>query len=496
MADRNKELIELLRELARLTELDEGSAMSFRVRAYENAATELELQRTDIAALPEKELEGIHGVGKSMAKKIREWADSGRIAKLDELRAKYPPAFQALTRIPGLGPKRVQKLRAELGIENVDQLRAAVAAQQVRGLAGFGAKTEEQISKALESIGSTGERRPIAEALPLAQALVAALRDAPGAELVQYCGSTRRFRDSIADIDIVVAAAMAAPIMERFVGLPQVASVIAHGDTKSAVITGAGIQVDLRVVTRAQWGAAILYFTGSKAHNIELRQRALDRGWTLNEYALAELETENPVASATEEDIYAALGLPWIPPPMREGTGEIAAAEAGRLPAWPRAEDLAGAAPAPAERAIDAEGRLEGAGDEPCTAAIRSHYGLDAAAQTRRLIAAAGDPRVRVLRHLTGRILGQREPIGFDVDAVLRACAAAGVALEIDGALERLDPPPEILRRAGELGCRFVLAGGDHALLLAQRGWVDRAQVMSGPTPSMKQSSGPSKPSE
>ncbi|HTM19080.1 MAG TPA: helix-hairpin-helix domain-containing protein, partial [Kofleriaceae bacterium] len=396
--DRNREIVELLRELARLTEIDEGGAMSFRGRAYENAAAELELQRADITALTEKELEALHAVGKSMAKKIREWADTGKLAKLEELRAKYPPSLIALTRIPGLGPKRVLKLRAELGVESIEQLRAAVAAQQVRGLAGFGAKMEQQIAKALERTGG-GERRPLHEALPLARALVAALAELPGAERVQYGGSVRRFRETIADIDILVAAADAAPIMARFTNLPQAARVLAHGDTKSAIETPQGLQVDLRVVEARCWGAALLYFTGSKAHNIELRQRALDRGWTLNEYALAELDSEKPVAGATEEEIYAALGLPWIPPPMREGSGEIAAAAAGTLPAWPSADDV----PAPAdlpERTLDAEGNLEGSGDAPCAAAIRSLFDLDRDRQTRRLVRAAGDPRVRRLRHL------------------------------------------------------------------------------------------------
>ena len=495
MADRNKELVELLRELARLTELDEGSAMSFRVRAYENAAAELELQRVDLAALDDKALAALPAVGKSMAKKIREWAERGSIGKLDELRARYPPAFLELMRIPGLGPKRVHKLRAELGVDSIEQLRAAVAAQQVRGLPGFGVKTEEQIARALERMTpGAGGRTPIALALPLARTLVAALTGAPGVDRAQYGGSTRRLRETIADIDILVAAAAAGPVMDCFVSLPEVAEVLAHGDTKSAVLTRAGIQVDLRVVAVPQWGAALLYFTGSKAHNIELRQRALDRGWTLNEYALAELQTERPVAGASEEEVYAALGLPWIPPPMREGTGEIAAAAAGTLPDWPRADDLRPSDRPLIERAIGVDGELAGPPDgEPGAAEVHDHFDLDRSSQTARLVRAAGDARVLLLRHLTGRLIGQRDPIDLDADEVLRACAAAGTALEIDGALDRLDPPPELLRRAGELGVRFTIAGApgeertEHGLLLAQRGWVDRSQVMSGPMPSIKQ---------
>ncbi len=343
MTDRNVEITALLAELVELTALDEGSAQSFRVRAYENALHELELVRDDIAAMSEKQLCQIEGVGKSTAMKIREYFDTGAIAKLEALRAAYPPAFRELTRIPGLGPKSLKKLRAELGVENLEDLRAAITGQRIRDLPGFGAKSEEKLAQALERIGLAGKekRTPIAEALPLAEELAARLEAMDEVERAQYCGSLRRFRETVADIDIVAVATDAAPVMQAFVDAPGVTVVLGHGETKSSVVAR-GIQIDLRVIAPEQWGAAILYFTGSKAHNIGLRQRAIERGWTLNEYGLTHAESSEVIAQRSEEEIYQALEMDWVPPPMREDTGEIARAAEGALPRVPAAEDLVG----------------------------------------------------------------------------------------------------------------------------------------------------------
>lgn len=431
MSDRNREIIELLGELVELSILDEGSSQSFRVRAYENAMHELELVRDDISTMSVKELVAIDGVGKSTAQKIREYFESGSIAKLEGLRAKYPPAYRALSKIPGLGPKGLQKLRTELGVEDLEGLRAAVAEQRIRELPGFGAKSEEKIARAIERMSLHGKhhRTPIATAMPIAEALLARLESVAGVERAQYGGSLRRFRDTVADIDIVCAATDAAPVMACLVEWDQVSEILGHGETKSSIVTPAGLQVDLRVVEPAQFGAAILYFTGSKAHNIALRQRAIERGWTLNEYGLTHAESGEVIASESEEAIYSALDMVWIPPPMREDTGEVALAAAGDLPAVLRAEDLAGERPAL--------------------------------------------PPARVRTHLTGRTVGGDEPAPVD-DSEIEACVAQNVAIEIDADLERLDPPPEVLRRAGELGAVFTVRAprAEYGAWLAQRGWV------------------------
>ena len=329
----NDGLVALFKELTELTVLDEGSPNAFRARAYENAMDAIGTYRGDLSALSEKELTGIDGIGTSTAKKIREFFAAGKIAKLEELRKKYPREFVELGKIPGLGPKTLLRLRSELGIQNLNDLRAAIEGRKLRDLKGLGAKMEEKILHSIGRMGLTGKdkRVPIAEALPIARELVAELEKLPEVERALYCGSLRRFRETIADIDIVVASKEPGPVMERFVKMPRVTEVIGSGETKTSVLTATGLQVDLRIVEPHQFGAACQYFTGSKTHNIKLRQIALERGWLLNEYGLSVAETGEVVASETEEAIYQALGLTLIPPPMREDRGEIENAAEGKL---------------------------------------------------------------------------------------------------------------------------------------------------------------------
>lgn len=342
--DLKADIVEALKELAELTTLDEGSPQAFRVRAYENAQRAVQGVSGDVAEMTEAQLTKLDGIGKSTAKKIRQFIDSGSIDKLDELRAEYPRSVVEMSHIPGVGPKAVKKLRAELGIESVADLKKAIEEQKIRGLKGFGKKSEEKIAKAIERLGLDGKERrtPIAKALPIALRLVNELEEMDGVVEARYCGSLRRFRETIGDLDIVVASDDSKPIMDWLVGLPMVSDVIVHGETKTSVLTHKGLQIDLRVVEPKQFGAACLYFTGSKAHNIKLRQRAMDKGWLLNEYALEEAETGKVVASETEEAIYEALGLPWIPEVLREDDGEIEAAEKGNLPRAIALDDLRG----------------------------------------------------------------------------------------------------------------------------------------------------------
>jgi DNA polymerase (family 10) len=344
MAGPNETLLGLFREMVQLTILDEGSPNAFRVRAYENALDAIATHRGNLEALSEKELVAIDGIGKSTAKKIREFFETGRITKLEELRKKFPPDLVELTRIPGLGPKTLARLRSELGIENVDALRAAIAAKKIRELKGLGAKMEEKLLHAIERMGTTGKekRRPIGEALPIARELVAELEKHTAVDRAQYCGSLRRFRETIADIDIVVASRDPTAVMESFVKMPSVREVIGSGETKTSVLTATGMQVDLRIVEPGQFGAACQYFTGSKAHNIKLRQMALERGWLLNEYGLSEAESGKVIAAKSEDAIYKALGLTHIPPPMREDHGEIERAARGERLTEFQMEDFRG----------------------------------------------------------------------------------------------------------------------------------------------------------
>ncbi|MDH5615612.1 MAG: DNA polymerase/3'-5' exonuclease PolX [Acidimicrobiia bacterium] len=341
---RNREVARVLSELALLTELDEGSPQAFRVRAYDNAARAVDGLATDVASMSPSQLVATKGIGKSTAQKIGEYLESGKIAKLERLRELFPPAYVELTRIPGLGPKRVAVLHEELGIGSVDDLRQAIEQQALRALAGFGPKSEEKLIQAIERLGLSGKERrtPIEHALPVAREIVAALASVEGVESIEYAGSLRRFRETIGDIDILVAARDRNAVMAEFLDLAVVKDVLGKGETKSSVVTHGGMQVDLRVVDPDQYGAALLYFTGSKAHNIRLRQLALERDWTLNEYALSEVESGKVVASKTEETIYEALGVSFIEPPLREDTGEIEAAQDGTLPDLVHLDDIKG----------------------------------------------------------------------------------------------------------------------------------------------------------
>jgi DNA polymerase (family X) len=378
MSSTNDEVARLLAELAALTELDEASPQAFRVRAYQNAQRAVAQLPRDVGDLSASELAEVRGIGKSIASRIREYVDTGTIGKLEELRAKHPAGKRDLLKVPGLGPKTVELLATELGVTDLDGLRAALDDGRIADLPGLGEKTAENLRRAVDEAALTSkqERVQLYVAVPVAERIVAALDVLDVAEQVAYAGSVRRFRGDIGDIDVLVAAADgdAAEVTERFLGLPDVDRVLASGATKTSVLTWEGVQVDLRVVPPSSFGAALLYFTGSKAHNIRLRQRALARGMTLNEYVLARLpedvEVEDVeggegggdaedagtaaptarvpwqdlevVASEREEDVYAALDLPWIAPELREDDGEFERAEARELPDLVTRADLRG----------------------------------------------------------------------------------------------------------------------------------------------------------
>src|SRR5450432_283068 len=334
MADTKQDVLDMLQELAELTLVDEGEPQSFRVRAYESAAQAIGAQATDLGKLTVAELQRIDCIGTSTAEKIRELLETGKVAKLEGLRQKHPRSVVELLRIQGLGPKALKRLRAELGVQSIEDLRGAIADHRLSALKGFGTKSEDNLARALARLEEQGplKRTPISVALPLATRIVARLAEIPGVMHASTCGSLRRFSETIGDVDIVVASSDAEAVMAVVVTMPAVDRVLVRGASKTSVVTRRGTQIDVRVVAPAQLGAALLYFTGSKGHNIKLRQRALARGWTLNEYALAELEGGKVIASETEEEIFHALGLPFIPPVLREDVGEIEAAEAGKLP--------------------------------------------------------------------------------------------------------------------------------------------------------------------
>ena len=340
MAWANEEIAGLLREYAELTQITGGDV--FRVRNYEKAARSVRGWGEDVGQLDAKAVRAIPGVGASIAAKIAEYRETGSIGALDELRARIPPGVLELTRVPGLGPKRALQLNRDLGVESVDDLSAAIKAGRLDGLAGFGAKSEERLASGIEVYRQGRERVLLDVASHTATTMVAALSAVPGCQRCAYAGSLRRMRETIGDVDILAAADDSAPLMAAFIAQPGVAGVIVSGETKTSIRTAAGLQVDLRVVQLDAWGAALQYFTGSTAHNVAVRQIAVRNKLRLSEYGLFETETGQVIVSRSEEEVYARLGLAWIPPAMREDHGEIEAAARGEIPVLVRENDLRG----------------------------------------------------------------------------------------------------------------------------------------------------------
>jgi DNA polymerase (family 10) len=275
-----------------------------------------------------------------MYKKIVELATTGRLEAYEALRKTTPPGLVALLRVPGLGPKKIKALHETLSVESLADLRAAAESNRIAVLKGFGEKTQAKILEGIAFIESTGDRVLLSTARRLVAPVIAAVREFPGVIRAEVCGSLRRGRETIGDLDVLFSADDPAPVLNTFVKLPHVANVLAHGSTKASVRLLDGVQCDLRGVTDAQFAFALHYFTGSKEHNILVRRRALAHGYSLNEYALA--GERGHVDCRTEADLFAALGLPEVPPELREGAGEIEAAEAGALPELLTLDDLTG----------------------------------------------------------------------------------------------------------------------------------------------------------
>ena len=336
----NADVATAFEEMADLLEIE--GANPFRVRAYRFAARTLRDLPAEVGEMVAKgeDLTSLPGIGDDLAGKIKEILATGTAAALEAQRKRVPATLTELLRIPGLGPKRVKTLAHELKIRSLSELQTAAQAGRVRTLAGFGEKTEQHILDALATRLAEAPRVQRAVAIPSAEALVAYLEQSSGVSRVIAAGSYRRGLETIGDLDILVTAPAGRAVMDRFVAYQEVRDVLAHGATKSSVRLQSGLQVDLRVVPQESYGAALLYFTGSKAHNVVLRQLAQQRGLKLNEYGV--FRGDKPVAGETEESVYASLGLPWIPPELREGRGEIDAAKAGRLPHLVDLQDLKG----------------------------------------------------------------------------------------------------------------------------------------------------------
>lgn len=554
----NLAIARVLNEIGDLLEIKGENP--FKIRAYRNAAETIAHLGASVAAMPADERRKVPGIGKDLAARLGELIETGAIPYHRSLLEEFPPTILDLLRLQGVGPKTVALLYHGLGVRTLEELDAAARAGRIKALKGMGAKKEAQILKALEERQRVAGRRLLAEATEAAAALVAALREhAPDAE-IHPVGSLRRGCETCGDIDIVAAGAPPS-LMEAFTAYRLVERVLAHGETRSSVLLWGGFQADLRLVPRESLGAAQQYFTGSKAHNIALRDRAIGRGYKLNEYGLFRTADDARVAGETEADIYAALGLDVVPPELRENRGEISAAESRTLPRLVALESLRGdlhmhttasdgradaETMARAARAAGREyiaitdhsqslamangldearalahaahvrslnGRIEGltllAGIEcdirpdgtmdladDCLAqldiviaSVHSAFTQDEAQMTERLLRAIANPYVDVLAHPMGRLILRRDGYRFDVERVFAAAAAAGVAIEINSQVDRLDLDDTHARLAQSRGVKLVIDSDAHSpaalanlrwgALVARRAWLEDADVLN-----------------
>jgi DNA polymerase (family 10) len=336
----NADITAIFEEIADLLEI--GGANPFRIRAYRNAARILGDLPQEARQLVERgdDLTRLPGIGSDLAGKINEIVSSGHCSLLDRLRRETPPAVAELLKIPGLGPKRVKVLYHELEVQNIEQLHRAALDGRIRVLHGFGEKTEQNILQSLQAHASQSRRFKLATAAQYAETLHAFLQAIPGVQQVTVAGSFRRMRETVGDLDILVTATPGSPVMQRFTAYDEVAEVFSAGDTRASILLKCGMQVDLRAVAQSSYGAALHYFTGSKAHNIAIRRIAQQLGLKINEYGV--FRGAQRIAGDSEESVYRAVGLPYIPPELREDRGEIEAARGGRLPKLVELPDLRG----------------------------------------------------------------------------------------------------------------------------------------------------------
>jgi DNA polymerase (family X) len=336
----NADIAAIFETIADLLEIQDANP--FRVRAYRNAARIVGDSARDFKASVEKgeDLKGLPGIGADLAAKIHEIIETGTCALVERLRSELPPAITELLKMPGLGPKKVKALHQRLNVHTVEELRQAACEGRIRDLPGFGARTEERILQGIEARAGEARRFRLAMAAQYADALLAYLKRVPGVEQVAPAGSFRRMKETVGDLDVLVTTRSTGPVMERFTHYDEVRELLSSGPTRASAMLRCGLQVDLRAVARESFGAALCYFTGSKAHNIVLRRLAQERSLKLNEYGV--FRGDERIAGDTEESVYRCVDLPYIPPELREDRGEIEAARAGTLPHLIELSDIKG----------------------------------------------------------------------------------------------------------------------------------------------------------
>jgi DNA polymerase (family 10) len=565
----NKQIARVLRETAQLLEID--GAIIGRYRSYEKAAELIEGLPESIEQLvkePEK-LEELPGIGERMVEHLQEIVKTSDYALRKKLLKKYPATILDVLQLQSLGPKKVAFLWANFKAGTVADVERIAKEGKLRDLPGFGEKSEQNILKAVEVFKKSTGRFHINTAEEAAAAISAHIEKAgKAAESVTPAGSLRRGKETVGDLDLLVTLGDGHTsqkhvdvLAKHILAFPGIDQTLAHGENKVSFTLGNGLQVDVRLLEKANFGAALLYFTGSKEHNVSLRGRANDMGLTLNEYALATLKGEKRVAGRTEEEIYGKLKLDFIPPELRENTGEIAAAEHHKLPHLVTLKDMKGDLQmhstasdgknsieemaeaarklghqyiaitdhskavtvangldekrmaahiknihaandkdlgirvlAGAEVDILKDGALDYSEEileqlEVVVCSIHSYFNLDRAAMTERMLAAIENPYTQIIAHPTGRLLLRRDPLDYDMEKVLEACAKHGVAMECNSYPDRLDLKDVYLRMCKDRGVRVVISTDSHntgnlsfiryGVTMARRGWLEKKDVIN-----------------
>ncbi|MDX6465523.1 MAG: polymerase [Gaiellaceae bacterium] len=525
----NAEVAEQFELLADLLELE--SAESFRVVAYRRAAARMRDTSGSIAQLAlDGKAKELQGIGKTIEEKIVQIVEQGEIEALTKRKGLVPPEVVLFMRLPGLGPKTAARIWKELGISTLEGLKLAAEGEKLRALAGLGAKSEEKILKALAFQADNPDegRRLLGEGLPAVQAVVAVLREHPAAVAVSDAGSVRRRKETFKDLDIIATATDPAELTSYFTQLPWVIDVAAHGDTKATVISNDGLRFDLRVVPPESFGNLLQHFTGSKNHNVAMREDAVRRGLSISEYGITTVETGEVFYSESEDAVYEFLGYQPIPPELRENAGELEAARKGELPVLVELADIRGdmhththwsadgkntleqMVEAAAARGYEyyaitdhshylREGRIAAQLDEiekvrerypklrilaGVEANIRSNGEVDVSEEelarldwvvasvhnapenrpTERVLEAMDNPYVDCIGHLTGRRIRSRGPRDVNVERVIEKALEVGCFLEINGQPDRLDLRDVHARAAKEAGVKLVINSDAHQI--------------------------------
>jgi len=558
---KNTAIARVFSDIADLLELKGENV--FKIRAYQKAVRAIEHYPREIKVMVDEgeDLKNIPGVGEAIAKKATELVTTGKLGYYEDLKAEFPEGITSLLAIPGIGPKTANRLSNELGIKSVDALEQAINDGRVARLFRLGEKTAGNILQQIQALRRKDQRIPIGEALPIVEEILDSLRAISGVRNLTYAGSLRRFRETLGDIDLMGTADNPEAVIAAFVALPQIGQVLGQGPTKASAIVSGGLQVDLRIVEHDSFGSLLQYFTGSKQHNISLRERGRRQGLKLSEYGITDLATGRLEKFAVEEEFYRRLGLQYIPPELREAQGEVERAEQGTLPRLVELSDIKGdlhmhtdwsdghnsieemavaardlgyqyiaitehsggrgiAHGLDEERlrkqiaeikaldqrlggihvlsGIEVDIRADGSLDLPhevlsqldiVIAAVHSAMSQNEEKMTRRVLSAIEDPDVDIIAHPSCRLLGEREPVAIDLEAISRAAAKNNKVLEINAMPERLDLSDVHAFRARELGVKLAIETDAHSVAhlgfmrfgvgVARRAWCEPQHVLN-----------------